>query len=90
VFVRDDLPDWASVRARLGAAQVEADLAAASVVGEGIGADPSSLRRALEAARGVEVLGIDASPLRLTLYVPPSRLDEVVRSLHRAFISDSM
>jgi aspartate kinase len=87
VFVRDDLPDWPSVRARLGAAQIEDDLAAASVVGEGVGADPSCVRRALEAARGVEVLGLDASPLRLTLYVPPARLDDVVRSLHRAFIA---
>jgi len=88
VFVRDDLPDWPAVRARLGAAQIEEDLAAASVVGEGVGADPACLRRALEAARGVEILGVDASPLRLTLYLPPARLDEVVRSLHRVFIAE--
>ena len=86
VFVRDDLPDWPAVRGRLGDAQIEEDLAAATVVGEGIGADPSFLRRALEAARGVEILGWDASPLRLSLYLAPGHLDDVVRALHAAFI----
>src|SRR5262249_23709782 len=49
LFVRDDLPDWPAVRARLGdaAVSVEEDLAAASVVGEGIGGDPTCLLRAL-------------------------------------------
>jgi hypothetical protein len=89
VFVRDDLPDWPSVRSRLPAAvTIEEDLAAATVVGEGVGSNPRSLVAALEAARGVEVLGWDASPLRLSLYVAPSRLDEVVRSLHRRFIAE--
>ena len=92
LFVRDDVPDWPAVRARLlvrlPAAHIEEDVAAASVVGEGIGADPRCLARALEAARGVEVVGWDASPLRLSLYVAPARLDEVVRELHRRFVAD--
>jgi aspartate kinase len=89
VFTRDDLPDWPSVRARLPAgAVVEEGLAAASVVGEGIGAQPSCLARALDAARaaGLEVAGADASPLRLSLLVAPARLDDLVRALHRTFL----
>src|SRR5262249_31392562 len=84
LFVRDDLPDWPAVRARLGDAAIEEDLAAATGGGEGLGADPAALLRALEAVRGAE--GFDASPLRLTLYVAPARLDDAVRALHRAFI----
>jgi aspartate kinase len=86
LFVRDDLPDWPAVRARLGDVAIEEDLAAASVVGEGIGVDPACLRRALEAARSAEIVGWDASPLRVTLLLAPARLDEVTRALHDAFI----
>jgi aspartokinase len=90
LFVRDDLPDWAAVRARLPPTHiVEEDLAAATVVGEGIGSEPRVLVAALEAARGVEILGWDASPLRLSLYLAPSRLDDVVRALHRRFVADA-
>jgi aspartokinase len=85
LFVRDDLPDWPAVRARLGDAVIEEDLAAATVVGEGIGSDPALLARALEVS-GADVAGFDASPLRLTLYVTPARLDDVVRALHKVFI----
>ena len=91
-FVKDDLPDWAAVRGRLRAAApdvvLEEDLAAVTVVGEGIGVDPSCLARALEAARklGIEVLAHDASPLRLSLYLPPARVDDLVRALHALFV----
>lgn len=85
LFVRDDLPDWPSVRARLGDAVIEEDLAAATVVGEGIGGDPTCLARALDAVRG-ELAGFDASPLRLTLYLAPAHLDDAVRALHKTFI----
>src|SRR5262249_47542358 len=44
LFTRDDVPDWPAVRARLGAdVAVEEDLAAATVVGEGLGKDPRQL-----------------------------------------------
>jgi hypothetical protein len=32
------------------------------------------------------VVGHDASPLRLTLYVAPPRLDDLVRVLHKTFV----
>jgi aspartate kinase len=94
VFARDDLPDWPAVRGRLRRAlgdalvALEEDLAAATVVGAGVGGDPASLERALATAarHDLEVLGHDASPLRITLYLAPARLDELVRALHRAFI----
>ncbi len=89
LFGCDDLPDWAAVRARLGVdVQVEEDLAAATVVGEGLGTDPRCLARALDAAReaGVEVTGADASPLRISLYAAPARTDDLVRALHRTFV----
>jgi aspartokinase len=79
------------VRARLIAScpQVhEEDLAAATVVGEGIGSDPTTLARAFAAARtaGVELAGHDAAPLRLTFYVAPTKLADLVRCLHRTFL----
>jgi aspartate kinase len=91
LFTRDDIPDWPAVRRRLqecGIASCDEDLAAATVVGEGIGSDPATLGRALGGARaaGIEVLAHDGSPLRVTLYVPPARLDELVRALHKTFV----
>ena len=94
IFARDDLPDWPAVRARLEAAlgasliACEEDVAAATIVGEGIGSDPATVERALGVARrlGIELGGHDASPLRITLYVPPRRLDELVKALHSDFV----
>jgi aspartate kinase len=94
LFATDDLPDWSRVRARLeatfGAAQVSCDegLAAVTAVGEGLGSDARALGRALARARalGIEVLGFDASPLRLTLYVPPASLAQLVPALHAEFV----
>ncbi|MBI4511451.1 MAG: aspartate kinase [Deltaproteobacteria bacterium] len=94
LFMRENIPDWAKVKARLLSAlephgvTCEEDLAAASVVGEGIGTSADGLARALEVARkeGQAVLGFDSSPLRLTLCVAPASLDTLVRALHREFI----
>ena len=84
VFSKENLPDWPRVRERLGDVVVEDDVAAATIVGEGVGSDPGRLVRALEAARGcgAEILGAEASPLRLTLWTRPDKLDELVRALH--------
>lgn len=91
IFSRDDVPDWPAVHARLNASvplHCEENLAAATVVGEGIGSDPSTLDRAYRAANAanIEVSGSDAAPLRLTLYVAPAQLSELVRVLHAAFL----
>jgi aspartate kinase len=93
LFARDDVPDWAAVRGRLHALLgddllgLEEDLAAVTVVGEGLAADPRALAKALEVAheKKIEVIGHDASPLRLTLFVGPARLDDLVRALHAVF-----
>ncbi len=88
VFSRENLPDWPLVRGRLGAATMEEDLAAATVVGESLGSDAQAMGRALGVARalGAEVVGADASPLRVTLWTSPSRLDDLVRALHKEFV----
>jgi aspartate kinase len=94
LFARDDLPDWPAVRGRLRATlgsdlvACEEEVAAATVVGEGIGSDPLSIQRALAVAKqlGIELDGHDASPLRITLYLAPRRLDELVKALHAEFI----
>jgi aspartokinase len=84
VFSKENVPDWPRVRGRLGDVVVEEDLAAATIVGEGVGSDPARMVRALEAARGcgAEILGAEASPLRLTLWTRPDTLDQLVRALH--------
>ncbi len=95
LFSTDDLPDWARVKARLestfGAGRVtcEEGLAAATAVGEGLGSDARALARALARARGlgIEVLGFDASPLRVTIYVAPARVKELVVALHHEFVA---
>jgi aspartate kinase len=94
IFARDDVPDWPAVKGRLAAAlgpalvACEEDVAAATLVGEGIGSDPATVERALGVARrlGIELGGHDASPLRITLYAPPRRLDELVKALHSEFL----
>jgi hypothetical protein len=47
-----------------------------------VGSDAATLARALAAAGTVD--GFDASPLRLTLYLAPERVDEATRALHAA------
>jgi aspartate kinase len=92
VFSRDDLPDWAALRAALGERfgsrlAIEEDLAAVSVVGTGLGPAGESAR-ALGCATslGAEVLGIDCSPLRVTLIVRPPSVPALCQALHAAFV----
>jgi len=93
LFALDDVPDWASVRAALGAAlpglEVDEGLGTATVVGHGVGARAVSIADAVAAARGVgaEVIGIDATPLRITLVVPEQAARPVAAALHALFIS---
>jgi aspartate kinase len=90
LFPTDDLPDWPRVRAALAAAgaRLEEGLAAVTAVGQGLGSDPRALTQALVSAAslGIEVDGCDAAPLRLTLLVPPARVDELTRALHAVFV----
>jgi len=93
VFSKEDLPDWLALKRRLldrfgeGLA-VEEDLAAISVVGTGL-APASEVARALDEVARTETgaLGIDTSPLRLTLLVRPSDSEKLTRALHQAFVN---
>ena len=93
VFSKEDLPDWLTLKRRLldrfgeGLA-VEEDLAAISVVGTGL-APASEVSRALDEVARTETgaLGIDTSPLRLTLLVRPSDSEKLTRALHQAFVN---
>ena len=92
VFSRDDLPDWPTLRHSLLAEfgsrlQTEEDLAAVSVVGTSLGS-PSEIARALTVAKhnGVEVLGVDASPLRMTLFTRQAELARLAQLFHETFI----
>jgi aspartate kinase len=85
-FVRDDVPDWPRVEQRFLADGARiAEEGEVTVVGTGVGSDPATLRRAL-AAVGV-TLGFGATPLRLSLYVPPDSVDDATRALHAALIA---
>jgi aspartate kinase len=89
VFSLDDLPDWAALRRALSGQfgprlLVEEDLAAVSIVGTGLG-PAGETTRALALA-GNEVLGVDSSPLRLTLLVRPAQAESLARALHAAFL----
>jgi aspartate kinase len=85
-FVRDDVPDWPRVEGRFaGAGARVAEEGEVTVVGPGVGSDAAVLARALAAAG--ETLGFAASPLRLSIYVAPERVDDVTRALHAALIT---
>jgi aspartate kinase len=60
----------------------------AVVVGVGLGADGSHLRRALTALKGLDVPveGAHLASLRLLLLVPAARVKECVRRLHEEFV----
>jgi aspartate kinase len=89
---RDNCHDMGQLRARLekagGMVWFEEDLEAASVVGEGLGERPGYLARALEIFEQLKlpVHSVDTSPMRLTLFLRPGRLEEALRALHHAFI----
>ncbi len=60
------------------------------MVGEGLGDDPSHLARvlALMEQEAFPVHSVDTSPMRLSLFLHPGQLDDVVRALHQAFIDE--
>jgi aspartate kinase len=89
---RENCHDYGLLRSKLekagGMVWFEEGLEAASVVGEGLGDDPGNLARALTLAEGLglPLHSVDTSPMRLTLFLRPGRLDEAVRALHREFV----
>ena len=92
VFSRDDVPDWSELRKQLqsrfaGKLTLDEDLAAVSVVGTGLGPAGETARALAEASGcGAEIVGIDTSPLRLTLLVRPPHAAALSRALHGAFV----
>ena len=92
VFSRDDVPDWSDLRSELqnrfaGKLTLDEDLAAVSVVGTGLGPAGETARALAEAQKcGAEIVGIDTSPLRLTLLVRPAHAPALSRALHAEFV----
>ncbi len=92
---RENCHDWGALRARLekagGMVWFEEGLEVASVVGEGLGDDPAHLARILALAeeRSFPLHSVDTSPMRLSLFLHPGELDEVVRALHQAFVEQT-
>jgi aspartate kinase len=93
LFGTEDLPDWVDLRRfledRFGAPlEITENLAAVSVVGTALGSANQCARALSEAARtGAPVLGIDSSPLRITLLVKPEDAPALARALHQAFLA---
>jgi aspartokinase len=66
------------------------NLAAVSVVGTALGSANVSARALGEAERSsVQILGIDTSPLRITLLVSPQEAANLARALHTVFLAGS-
>lgn len=89
-FGLDDVPDWANVRQRLldalGADAITENLGAVTAVGLGLGASPTTVGTALATARELTaaVHGIDAAPLRLTIFCDRADVEPLVVALHAA------
>lgn len=90
-FTIADVPDWDAVRERLNnvlGSQVElGEEGAVTMVGHGIGGNPSLINRARAAAvgAGVPINAVSVSPLRITLWCDRPHVDNLVRALHRQF-----
>lgn len=91
-IARDNCHDYGKLRARLeqagGMVWFEEGLEAVTVVGEGLGDDPTHLAGALELVERLKLPlhSVDTAPLRMTLFLRPGRTDEAVRALHEVFI----
>ena len=95
VLSRENLHEEARVRDAIGGAfgarvRIQDGLGALSVVGAGINASFSNVRRGstILAANGTVVHGIATSSFRITWMIDRARLDDGVRQLHRTFIEE--
>ena len=91
-FTIADVPDWTAVRARmehvLGDALELGEEGAVSMVGHGIGGNPSVINKARQTAvaAGVPLNAVSVSPLRITLWCDTPFVDDLTRALHKAFV----
>ena len=91
-FTIADVPDWTAVKARLenvlGKDLELGEEGAVTMVGHGIGGNPSLINRARASAvgAGVPINAVSVSPLRITLWCDRPHVDTLVRALHAQFI----
>jgi aspartate kinase len=91
-FTIADVPDWGGVRKRLDAVladQVElGEEGCVTMVGHGIGGNPSIINKARASAvgAGVPLNAVSVSPLRVTLWCDRPHVNNLVRALHKTFI----
>jgi aspartate kinase len=97
IVSRENLPDEPRVRAALNdrfrdTLHVDDTLGAVSVVGAGINATFSTLRRGLAALGEQSIVprGIATSSFRITWLVHADAVDQAVRTLHSAFIPQEL
>ncbi|MBK9031873.1 MAG: aspartate kinase [Myxococcales bacterium] len=91
-FTIADVPDWAAVQGRLenvlGPDMELGEEGAVTIVGHGIGGNPSIIVRARQTAiaAGVPLNAVSVSPLRITLWCDRPHVDDLTRALHKAFV----
>src|SRR5436190_933236 len=91
-FTIADVPDWGDVRKKLDtvlAGQIEfGEEGCVTIVGHGIGTNPSVINRARNSAvgAGVPLNAVSVSPLRVTLWCERPHVDNLVRALHKTFV----
>ncbi|MFO0660539.1 MAG: aspartate kinase [Polyangiaceae bacterium] len=96
VISRLNVPDWNRAKAgllrELPHTTLDENVAAVSVVGDGLSTTGEPLARFLGALQGagIEATGVYATPLRLTATIDPAKLAEAQREVHAALVSSSL
>jgi hypothetical protein len=97
VFSPDDVPDLGRVERALALrfpGCVTDAVGEVALVGPGAGSDPALVVRALAAASALAPVGdaapiaCETTPMRLSLFLDGARVDDLVRALHAAVITD--
>ena len=90
-FTIADVPDWSAIQTRLTNVLADAidfgSEGAVTMVGHGIGGNPSLINRARQSAVavGVPLNAVSVSPLRVTLWCDNPHVDNLTRALHKVF-----